>query len=125
MLNFAAEEADRLLHHSIEPHHLLLALMRDPNSFAATSLTRYGLTLEGLREFIVTQPATGPSSEHADRQSENAAARALASIHIQRIMKLVRDLEEALAIRERKGDPELVASTCAVIAHVLERFSTE
>lgn len=96
VLNFAAEEADRLLHYAIEPHHLLLALMREPDSFAATSLTQYGLTLNGVREYIVKHPATErPPSENVNAQSEHAGARALISIHIQEIMELVRDLEQA------------------------------
>ena len=99
VLTFAAEEADRLLHHRIEPQHMLLGVIREHDAVAAESLTKYGVTLEGVREFIVHSPV--PDSPSATAQPGNAAAatRELTSIHIQRIMSLVRDLEQA----ERKS----------------------
>jgi ATP-dependent Clp protease ATP-binding subunit ClpC len=53
VLNFAAEEADRLLHHSIGPEHLLLALLREEKSPAAVILTTHGLRLDDVRLQIV------------------------------------------------------------------------
>ena len=93
VLQLTAEEADRLQHPDIEPQHLLVALMREPDSFAATSLTRYGLTLEALREYVATHP---PTERPPAAQKAAAASHALASVHIQRIMGLVRDLEQAV-----------------------------
>ena len=48
-LDFAAEEADRLQHLHIGTEHLLLALLRDEPSAAASALTARGLRLEDVR----------------------------------------------------------------------------
>lgn len=53
VLNVTAEEADRLLHSYIGPEHLLLALLREEQSAAATILGSYGLRLEDVRMQVV------------------------------------------------------------------------
>src|SRR5205807_1669660 len=52
-LCFAAEEADRLLHTLIEPEHVLLGLLREERSAAASLLARRGVGLNEVREAIV------------------------------------------------------------------------
>ena len=52
-LQFAAEEADRLLHHHIGTEHLLLGLLREEQSIAAAVLNEAGLRLESVRDAIV------------------------------------------------------------------------
>jgi ATP-dependent Clp protease ATP-binding subunit ClpC len=52
-LQFAAEEADRLLHNYIGTEHLLLGLLREDRSIAASILTERGIRLEALRDDIV------------------------------------------------------------------------
>lgn len=52
VLQYAAEEADRLLHHAIGTEHLLLGLLREDRSVAAEVLTARGLTTEAVRETI-------------------------------------------------------------------------
>ena len=52
VLQHACDEADGLTHRHIGPEHLLLGLMKEPNSRAATTLARYGMQLDGAREQI-------------------------------------------------------------------------
>jgi ATP-dependent Clp protease ATP-binding subunit ClpA len=91
VLNFAAEEADRLLHHDIEPEHLLLGLLRENDPVAAASLVAYGIGLDGTREFIASRPHTfnvTTDTELVESVEPPAAA------HVERIMQLVRDLAQ-------------------------------
>ena len=63
-LQFAAEEADRLRHDHIGTEHLLLGLLREEKSAAATILKKEGLRLPDLREAIATMVAERPSPSH-------------------------------------------------------------
>jgi ATP-dependent Clp protease ATP-binding subunit ClpC len=53
VLQFAAEEADRLLHTYIGTEHLLLGLLREERSVAASILYEKGMRLSNVREDIV------------------------------------------------------------------------
>jgi ATP-dependent Clp protease ATP-binding subunit ClpC len=53
VLQYAAEEADRLLHNYIGTEHLLLGILREERSVAATILMEKGMRLAGVREDIV------------------------------------------------------------------------
>src|SRR5579862_4900505 len=53
VLQFAAEEADRLLHTYIGTEHLLLGILREERSVAASILTDKGMRLASVREDIV------------------------------------------------------------------------
>ena len=53
VLNFANEEADRLLHNYVGTEHLLLGLLREERSVAATILMEKGMRLHTVREDIV------------------------------------------------------------------------
>ncbi len=53
MLQFAAEEADRLLHTYIGTEHLLLGILREERSVAASILYEKGMRLASVREDIV------------------------------------------------------------------------
>ena len=53
VLQFAAEEADRLLHNYIGTEHLLLGILREERSVAATILMEKGMRLHTVREDIV------------------------------------------------------------------------
>ncbi|HYT73742.1 MAG TPA: ATP-dependent Clp protease ATP-binding subunit [Vicinamibacterales bacterium] len=53
VLQFAAEEADRLLHNYIGTEHLLLGILREERSVAATILMEKGMRLNTVREDIV------------------------------------------------------------------------
>ena len=91
MLNFAAEEADRLFDHNIEPEHLLLGLLRENDPVAAASLIVYGISLDGTREFISSNP-------HTDNATTDThlieSLKPLGAYHVERIMQLVRDLAQ-------------------------------
>src|SRR6185503_19950554 len=52
-LSYAAEEADRLLHNYIGTEHLLLGILREERSVAATILMEKGMRLNTVREDIV------------------------------------------------------------------------
>ncbi|MGH9240105.1 MAG: Clp protease N-terminal domain-containing protein [Vicinamibacterales bacterium] len=53
VLAFAAEEADRLLHNYIGTEHLLLGLLREEGSVAASVLMEKGMRLQTVRDDIV------------------------------------------------------------------------
>src|SRR5215204_62804 len=53
VLQAAAEEADRLLHNYIGTEHLLLGILREERSVAATILMEKGMRLNAVREDIV------------------------------------------------------------------------
>src|SRR5258706_1664941 len=53
VLQFAAEEADRLLHNYIGTEHLLLGILREERSVAASILMEKGMRLAAVREDIV------------------------------------------------------------------------
>ena len=53
VLQFAAEEADRLLHNYIGTEHLLLGILREERSVASTILSEKGMRLNTVREDIV------------------------------------------------------------------------
>jgi ATP-dependent Clp protease ATP-binding subunit ClpC len=53
VLQFGAEEADRLLHTYIGTEHLLLGILREERSVAASILTDKGMRLASVREDIV------------------------------------------------------------------------
>ena len=56
VLQYASEEADALKHRSVGPEHLLLGLLREKDSRAAATLTRYGMQLESARETLKSLP---------------------------------------------------------------------
>src|SRR5262245_10937248 len=66
VLQHACDEADGLTHRHIGPEHLLLGLMKESNSRAATTLARYGLQLDDarvrVRELSVTTKAVPKSA---------------------------------------------------------------
>ena len=53
VLQFSAEEADRLLHNYVGTEHLLLGLLREERSVAASLLVEKGMRLNTAREDIV------------------------------------------------------------------------
>jgi enamine deaminase RidA (YjgF/YER057c/UK114 family) len=53
ILQFAADEADRLSHNDISTEHLLLGILRDERCVAASLLIKHGMQLDTVRESIV------------------------------------------------------------------------
>ena len=62
ILQFTAEEADRLGHSYIGTEHLLLAVLREEHSVAASILTTLGLRLDEVRRTIVKLVAERPTA---------------------------------------------------------------
>ena len=62
-LQYAAEEADRLMHSYIGTEHLLLGLLREDGSVAAEVLRARGLRIEAVREEIVELLSHGEQPE--------------------------------------------------------------
>jgi uncharacterized protein (TIGR03435 family) len=62
-LEYAAEEADRLLHNHVGTEHLLLGLLREERSVAAHVLAARGLRIEAVREAIVELLSRGEQPE--------------------------------------------------------------
>jgi uncharacterized protein (TIGR03435 family) len=63
VLQYAGEEADRLLHNAIGTEHLLLGLLREERSVAAEVLAARGLRIEAVREAIVKLLSSGEQPE--------------------------------------------------------------
>ena len=63
ILHLAREEADRLLHYNIDTEHLLLGILREDRSVAASVLTSHGMRINEVRDEIVlihTQQSAPP-----------------------------------------------------------------
>jgi ATP-dependent Clp protease ATP-binding subunit ClpC len=57
VLTNAADQADRLGHSGIGAEHLLLALIEEKGSLAASVLTEHGMTIEQARELVRQSPS--------------------------------------------------------------------
>jgi len=62
-LEYAAEEAGRLLHNYVGTEHLLLGLLREERSVAADVLAARGVRIEAVREAIVELLSRGEQPE--------------------------------------------------------------
>jgi ATP-dependent Clp protease ATP-binding subunit ClpC len=62
VLQFAAEEADRLGHRYIGTEHLFLGVLREDTSNAASLLKQHGLRLDDVRSTVVKLLAESPLS---------------------------------------------------------------
>ena len=66
VLGFAAEEADRLLHNYIGTEHLLLGILREERSVAASVLMDKGMRLATVRDDVVRLAGERTSDPHGD-----------------------------------------------------------
>src|SRR5215831_1702544 len=69
VLHFAAEESDRLLHNYIGTEHLLLGILREERSVAASILMEKGMRLNAVRDDIVlllSDSATAADARETD-----------------------------------------------------------
>jgi uncharacterized protein (TIGR03435 family) len=67
ILWLATEEANRLLHHGIDTEHLLLGILREDHSVAASILATHGMRIDEVRDEIVlihSQQAAAPPPHH-------------------------------------------------------------
>jgi ATP-dependent Clp protease ATP-binding subunit ClpC len=86
VLQYASEEADRLMHNYIGTEHLLLGILREERSLAAAILMEKGMRLGTVREDIVqllnekttvARPKDTPLLAEFSRDLTDAAARSL------------------------------------------------
>ena len=68
VLDYTAQEADRLGHSYIGTEHLLLGLLREEQSAAFTILNGYGMRLDAVRDQL-TQWLTSPPAGEAQGES--------------------------------------------------------
>jgi len=88
VLQHACDEADGLTHRHIGPEHLLLGLMRESDSCAATTLARHGLRLEGAREQIL---------ELIHEAAAKPAPKSAVAAQLEQIMESTRQLSMSLS----------------------------
>jgi enamine deaminase RidA (YjgF/YER057c/UK114 family) len=74
ILQIAAEEADRLQHRHIGPEHLLLGILREGRSVAASILIARGLGLDTVREDINTPELATSHEVHTSPTGRNPQA---------------------------------------------------
>jgi ATP-dependent Clp protease ATP-binding subunit ClpA len=74
ILTYTALEADHLGHSHIGPEHMLLALLRVPESIAGAILTGHGLRLQTAREDVVAILAEGAQSVSGRAAAADAPA---------------------------------------------------
>jgi ATP-dependent Clp protease ATP-binding subunit ClpC len=84
VLQFAAQEADALGHGHIGTEHLLLGLLREEHSGAASILAAHGASLGDVRKQVASLPQPMESAPHG-----------LAGLQIDRIKGLVEELARA------------------------------
>jgi ATP-dependent Clp protease ATP-binding subunit ClpA len=102
ILTYTALEADNLGHSHIGPEHILLALLRVPESIAGAILTGHGLRLQTAREDVVAILAEGPQS--SSRRAADADAPAVAPDQASPVLEPERprvDTEEIVAAIDR------------------------
>lgn len=93
VLQFTAEEADRLSHRHIGTEHLLLGLMRESSCSAAATLASHGLRLDDVRAQISSLGETSAPGMRASDLSEQ----------VEQIKRLVQQLAgTAQSEEERK-----------------------
>lgn len=86
VLQFAAEEADRLRHSYIGTEHLLLGLLREEASGAPSILAMHGLRSDDVRSTIVKLLAEPPTASESSTRLE-------ISEQIEQVKLLVQQLE--------------------------------
>jgi ATP-dependent Clp protease ATP-binding subunit ClpC len=115
-LQFAAEEADRLLHDHIGCEHLLLGLLREERSVAASTLAAHGVRLSDVRRKVKELPGPLGAASPAAATRVGVVGQRLA---IDRIKVLVEQL--ARAPRDSPEAKELVTRIHAELDALLNR----
>lgn len=103
VLQFTAEEADRLGHSYIGTEHLLIALLREEHSVAASILTTFGLRLGDVRRTtaeLSAEPSTAPVSPPRAAVSEQVEQ---IKLLVQQLSETSSDSSQARVLVERIG----------------------
>ncbi|MCU1284214.1 MAG: ATPase domain protein [Acidobacteriales bacterium] len=66
VLAYAAEEGEQLRDKAIDSEHLILGILRERDSIAATLLGTFGVHLEAAREIVRKKPVPGRTSHHSE-----------------------------------------------------------
>jgi ATP-dependent Clp protease ATP-binding subunit ClpC len=114
VLTYAAEEADRLLCNYIGTEHLLLGLLREEKSFAASILYEKGLRLSRVREElssttekpVVTKPKDSLILTEFSRDLTEAASNGMLDPLIGREAEIERVIQ--ILCRRTKNNPVLI-----------------
>ena len=107
-LQFAADEADNLLHDHIGPEHVLLGLLREESSVAGSILRRNGFELAGVRDQVSAMFQTPSNAE--------ARSRANVAEELERVKALV------ARIANERPDQEAARGLIEEIRHSLDRL---
>jgi ATP-dependent Clp protease ATP-binding subunit ClpC len=126
ILNYTAEEADRLRHSHIGPEHVLLALLRVPEAGAGAILTAHGLRLETAREAVAVMVVVGapaaarPAASGPEATAEWMEKQQIAS-QIDRIQRLAEQVGMTLSKPEEAT--ELLHLLSMELISLRSRFS--
>jgi ATP-dependent Clp protease ATP-binding subunit ClpC len=99
VLRLTVEEADRLGHRDIGTEHLLLGLLSEEHSRAASILIRHGLRLDGARNAVVRLLAESPNPSPAARGSLFDQIDQI-SQSVERLAGMASDIDEAYVLLE-------------------------
>jgi len=91
----AMEQARRAGHDRIQPGHIVLALIEDPQGLPAGTIESFGVSLEQVRESMgaILEPAQGPVADHLPFTAD-----------AKKVLEL--SLREAIRVRSRVIRPE-------------------
>ena len=105
VMQYAAEEADALLHNYIGTEHLLLGILREETSAAAQVLGGRGLTITTVRHEAANQFTTLTRDEPQSVNLRSLLARAVhARIHR---LELTPDLDRTLSVTEERREVDV------------------
>jgi ATP-dependent Clp protease ATP-binding subunit ClpC len=120
ILYYTAEEADRLGHSYIGAEHVLLALLRVPESTAGRILSGHGLRLQTAREAVATTPAEGARTTPEPVPEFRVVTDGIMS-DIDRIQRLVERIRMTLPTPHESND--LLDMLQVELASLRSRFS--
>ncbi|HKV26900.1 MAG TPA: ATP-dependent Clp protease ATP-binding subunit [Candidatus Acidoferrales bacterium] len=115
ILNYAAEEAERLNHKHVGTEHLLLGILREEKSFGAEILQERGLRLSGVREELARSagekvPVNRPKETSLLAEFSRDLTQAAMDGTLDPLVGRDRELERAIQIlcRRTKNNPVLI-----------------
>ena len=111
-LQFAAAEADNLLHKLIGPEHLLLGLVREEKSFAASIVQEHGISLAGLRDQVAAATQTARAAGPRDPAG--------AAMELEEVKKLLDRLTSSLS--DQEAAKTLIEQIGFYLGRLQERF---
>jgi ATP-dependent Clp protease ATP-binding subunit ClpC len=97
VLQYAADEADRLLHNYIGTEHLLLGLLREESSVANSILREHGFDLASVRTEISRMLQTTSDADSDDRRDVERTNRADVVKELEQVKVLVDRLASQLS----------------------------